>query len=72
MKVWSIPLRTRFRGIDTEVARHGCALVLSPSRADRDLLPAEQHRAVVEPGAGGRERVPDVGRRQRAGVHEGP
>jgi S-DNA-T family DNA segregation ATPase FtsK/SpoIIIE len=34
----STALATRFSGIEVELARHGCGLVLSPTPADRDLL----------------------------------
>ncbi|MFL6166309.1 MAG: FtsK/SpoIIIE domain-containing protein [Ornithinibacter sp.] len=35
-----VALATRFSGIDVEVARDGCGLVLSPTPADRSLLSA--------------------------------
>lgn len=36
----SVALATRFSGIDVDVARHGCGLVLNPTVADRSVLSA--------------------------------
>ncbi|PKW27137.1 FtsK/SpoIIIE domain-containing protein [Phycicoccus duodecadis] len=45
----SVALRTRFRGLDVDVARHGTGLLLAPQPADGELLGAPRLRA---PAAG--------------------